>query len=61
MFFSTLVCFAEDVQESMSDADGKCLLAETATNALVAKAYGLTNNGAEYSQKSNIHNFNFRS
>ncbi|KAK7338131.1 hypothetical protein VNO77_18731 [Canavalia gladiata] len=35
----------EDVQESISHADGKCLLAKIATNALMAAAYGLTNNG----------------
>lgn len=46
-----LFCFwvrtVEDVQESISDADGKCLLAKTATNTLTAAAYGLTNNGAK--------------
>lgn len=39
----------EDVQESTSDADGKCLLAKTTTNILVAAAYGLTNNGTHIS------------
>ncbi|KAK7397472.1 hypothetical protein VNO78_18646 [Psophocarpus tetragonolobus] len=40
-----LIRTTEDVQESTSDADGKCLLAKTATNTLKASAYGLTNNG----------------
>jgi len=30
------------------DAEGKCLLAKTATNVLMTTAYGLTNNGAEF-------------
>ncbi|TKY64137.1 L-gulonolactone oxidase 6 [Spatholobus suberectus] len=35
----------EDIQESTSDADGKCLGAKTTTNTLITAAYGLTNNG----------------
>lgn len=40
---------SEDVEESTSDADGKCLLAKTTTNTLVLAAYGLTNNGTHIS------------
>ncbi|XP_027352167.1 probable L-gulonolactone oxidase 6 isoform X2 [Abrus precatorius] len=42
-----LVRTTEEFQESVSNADGKCLLAKTATNSLMATAYGLTNNGAD--------------
>nr|ATD14370.1 putative L-gulonolactone oxidase [Mucuna sempervirens] len=38
----------EDVQELISDADGKCLFAKIATNNLMAKVYGLTNNGTMF-------------
>ncbi|KAJ1390808.1 L-gulonolactone oxidase, plant [Sesbania bispinosa] len=40
-----LIRTAEDIQEYIGDADGKCLLAKTAANTLVANAYGLTTNG----------------
>ncbi|KAL2336260.1 hypothetical protein Fmac_010706 [Flemingia macrophylla] len=35
----------EDIQESTSDANGKCLVSKTTTNTLITAAYGLTNNG----------------
>ncbi|KAJ7963436.1 L-gulonolactone oxidase [Quillaja saponaria] len=35
----------EEIQESSSNADGKCTVAESVTNSLKAIAYGLTNNG----------------
>jgi len=38
----------EEVEEFTGNAVGKCLLAKRATNALIATAYGLTNNGAEF-------------
>ncbi|XP_027352166.1 probable L-gulonolactone oxidase 6 isoform X1 [Abrus precatorius] len=44
-----LVRTTEEFQESVSNADGKCLLAKTATNSLMATAYGLTNNGETFS------------
>ncbi|XP_015947913.1 probable L-gulonolactone oxidase 6 [Arachis duranensis] len=40
-----LVRTTEDIQESTSDANGKCLLAKTTTSTLINAAYGLTNNG----------------
>ncbi|KAK4268924.1 hypothetical protein QN277_022151 [Acacia crassicarpa] len=40
-----LVRTIEDVQESTNDANGKCSLAKTITDALINSAYGLTNNG----------------
>ncbi|KAI9090379.1 hypothetical protein K1719_028714 [Acacia pycnantha] len=40
-----LVRTIEDVQESTNDANGKCLVAKTITDALINSAYGLTNNG----------------
>ncbi|XP_061372900.1 probable L-gulonolactone oxidase 6 [Gastrolobium bilobum] len=39
----------EDFQESIGDANGKCLLAKGVMHALVATAYGLTNNGTIFS------------
>ncbi|KAL2345950.1 hypothetical protein Fmac_007235 [Flemingia macrophylla] len=44
-----LIRTTEDVQESVSDSEGKCLLAKTATNTLMATAYGLTNDGVIFS------------
>ncbi|CAL0315420.1 unnamed protein product [Lupinus luteus] len=41
-----LIRSAEDLQETTSDANGKCLLAKTTTATLITTAYGLTNNGA---------------
>ncbi|XP_027337358.1 probable L-gulonolactone oxidase 6 [Abrus precatorius] len=40
-----LIRTTEDIQESTSDADGKCRIAKTTTTALIATAFGLTNNG----------------
>ncbi|XP_022635912.1 probable L-gulonolactone oxidase 4 [Vigna radiata var. radiata] len=39
----------EEAVEFTGDAKGKCLVAKTATNALIATAYGLTNNGLVFS------------
>ncbi|WVZ20206.1 hypothetical protein V8G54_007528 [Vigna mungo] len=39
----------EEAVEFTGDAKGKCLVAKTATNALIATAYGLTNNDLVFS------------
>eukprot|EP00256_Glycine_max_P025061 XP_003548404.2 probable L-gulonolactone oxidase 6 [Glycine max] len=42
---SVFIRTTEEIQESTNDANGKCIVASTASNTLITAAYGLTNNG----------------
>jgi len=48
ILFSFVFFTIEELEELTGNAVGKCFLAKRTTNALMATAYGLTNNGVEF-------------